>query len=252
MTSPGSQWQSQTQTWACLPLKVVPHCPPSLVSLESRADGDTHCPGGKQSTGGRENPPGPRLEGLCGGFRMMGGISTEMRREGEVRKYSSAQGNQSLYIPMWGQGYAVRGKLGYFGEGLMPSNTIATSHQWLLTFTLKSITIKLKSHFTTVLCTTFNTSIAKKQTNKQHKTPFNSHVSNTGQDRYRTYSSQPKGLLHSNTEKGKPLESLFLSPSGALSTWRGAQVYNTVHLTISLITTVVSSPLGLCRISRET
>ena len=182
----------------------------------------------------------------------MGGISTEMRREGEVRKYSSAQGNQSLYIPRWGQGYAVRGKLGYFGEGLMPSNTIATSHLWLLTFTLKSITIKLKSHFTTVLCTTFNTSIAKKQTHKQHKTPFNSHVSNTGQDRYRTYSSQPKGLLHSNTEKGKPLESLFLSPSGALSTWRGAQVYNTVHLTISLITTVVSSPLGLCRISRET
>ena len=85
------QWQSQTQTWACLPLKVVPHCPPSLVSLESRADGDTHCPGGKQSTGGRENPPGPRLEGLCGGFRMMGGISTEMRREGEVRGCPEAE-----------------------------------------------------------------------------------------------------------------------------------------------------------------
>lgn len=112
---------------------------------------------------------------------MMGGIRTEMRREGEVRKYSSAQGNQSLYIPTKGRGYTVRGKVGYLGEGPMPSNTIATSHLWLWTLTLKFITIKLKSHFTTVLCTTFKTSIAKKQTKKKnHTIP---HVPNTGQYR---------------------------------------------------------------------
>ena len=42
---------------------------PSLYGqLEYRADGDTHCPRGKQSTVGERTLPGARLGGLCGGF----------------------------------------------------------------------------------------------------------------------------------------------------------------------------------------